>query len=173
MKDFDPTQTKPTLELDLSTEEFTKKLAEAPVFAKKSLVNARVATAGEKITTTLADGTQETVNSANEGDVIITNPGGEEYIIGDEKFTKRYEPTQEEGVYRAKGMARAFQNDTGRPIEIMAPWGEKQFGDTNCMVATTFDPDSPNEVSADRYIIGRQEFEDTYGPIEEVLADEV
>ncbi len=70
-------------------------------------------------------------------------------------------------------MARAFTNDTGRPIEIMAPWGEPQFGDADCKIATTFDPDKPDEISADRYIIGRQEFEDTYGPIEEVLADEV
>lgn len=76
-------------------------------------------------------------------------------------------------MYRAKGMARAFKNDTGAPIEIMAPWGELQQGDENCMIATVFDPDNPNEIGSDRYIIGSDEFAETYGPIEEVLADEV
>ena len=55
----------------------------------------------------------------------------------------------------------------------MAPWGEPQCGDENCMIATVFDPDNPNEIGADRYIIGADEFAETYGPIEEVLADEV
>lgn len=70
-------------------------------------------------------------------------------------------------------MARAVDNPTGQDIQIMAPWGELQFGGPDCKIATVFDPDNPNGVGPDRYIIGRQEFEDTYGPIEEVLADEV
>lgn len=41
------------------------------------------------------------------------------------------------------------------------------------MIATVFDPDNPYEVGSDRYIIGAAEFAETYGPIEEVLADEV
>ncbi|MEO5950690.1 MAG: PGDYG domain-containing protein [Candidatus Saccharimonadales bacterium] len=159
--------------LDLSTEEYTAKLAEAPVFAKKAEVHAVVAVGGEKIETVLANGIVETVNIANSGDAIITNPGGEQYIIPAETFTKRYEATTEEGVFRAKGMARALKNDTGAPIEITAPWGESQFGDENCLIATVFDPDSPDQIGSDRYIIGADEFADTYGPIEEVLADEV
>lgn len=161
------------MELDLSTAEYTAKLAEAPVFAKKAEVNATVAAGGEVVETILADGTRETTNTANPGDAIITNPGGEQYIIPAETFNKRYEITAEEGVFRAKGMARALRNDTGAPIEIMAPWGEPQFGDENCMIATVFDPDKPDEIGADRYIIGADEFADTYGPIEEVLVDEV
>lgn len=159
--------------LDLSTEEYTSKLAEAPVFAKKAEVSASIAHGGEVIETVLADGTIETTNTANPGDAIITNPGGEQYIIPAETFNKRYEATADEGVFRAKGMARAFKNDTGAPIEIMAPWGEPQYGDENCMIATVFDPDNPSEIGSDRYIIGADEFAETYGPIEEVLADEV
>lgn len=159
--------------LDLSTEEYTTKLAEAPVYAKKAEVNAVIASGGEVIETVLADGTKETTNTAGAGDAIITNPGGEQYIIPAETFNKRYEATSEDGVFRAKGMARAFKNDTGAPIEIMAPWGEPQFGDENCMIATVFDPDNPDHVGSDRYIIGAAEFAETYGPIEEVLADEV
>jgi hypothetical protein len=168
-----PTQPPQYEKVDLSTEEYTAKLAEAPVFAKKAEVSAVTATAGQEVRTVLANGSEETVNYAEEGDVIVTNPGGEQYILKPDNFAKRYEPTTEEGVFRAKGMARAFKNDTGAPVEIMAPWGEPQYGDENCMIATVFDPDNPNEIGADRYIIGADEFAETYGPIEEVLADEV
>lgn len=152
--------------LDLSTPEATEALAQAPIYEKKGVVHARPATPGEKIVTVLADGTEETTNVAGENQVVITNPGGEQYIIGAEKFASRYGATDEEGVFKAKGMARAVQNPTGGPIEIMAPWGEPQYGDAECMVATVYDPDQPDVVSDDRYIIGHQEFEDTYGLVE-------
>ncbi len=41
------------------------------------------------------------------------------------------------------------------------------------MIVAVFDPDNPSDVDSDRYIIGAEEFRDTYGPIEEVLADEI
>lgn len=159
-------------ELDLSTDEWTERLASAPVFAKKGVVQARQATPGEQVTTTLEDGTVETSNTANEGDVVITNPGGEQYIIGGEKFAGRYEATEEEGVFRAKGMARAVQNPTGADIEIMAPWGEPQYGGPDAMIATVFDPEQPDVVGDDRYIIGYEEFQTTYGPADEVLGSQ-
>ena len=168
-----PEQNLQKLELDLTTEEWTEKLAEAPVYAKKGVVEARILTEDEQLNTVLADGTVETSRTVPAGEVIVTNPGGEQYAIEREKFEKRYDTTTEEGVYRAKGMARAVDNPTGQDIQIMAPWGELQFGGPDCKIATVFDPDNPNGVGPDRYIIGRQEFEDTYGPIEEVLADEV
>lgn len=162
---------KQTREVDLSTNEWTERLANAPVFAKKGIVQARQAAPGERVTTTLADGTEETVNTANEGDVIITNPGGEQYIIGGEKFSSRYEATEEEGVFRAKGMARAVQNPTGSDIEITAPWGEVQRGGPDVMIATVFDPQQPELVGADRYLIGYAEFQETYAPYEEVYGN--
>lgn len=159
---------KQTQELDLSTSEWTARLKAAEVFAKKGTVQAREAVPGETITTTLADGTVETTNTAGEDQVIITNPGGEEYIIGKEKFAGRYEVTDEEGVFRAKGLARAIKNPTGGDIQVMAPWGELQFGGPDAMIATVFDAQNPDEVGPDRYIIGAKEFEDTYAPYEEV-----
>jgi hypothetical protein len=50
------------------------------------MVEARVATEREEITTTLVDGTVETVNTAEESDVVVTNPGGEKYVLKPEKF---------------------------------------------------------------------------------------
>lgn len=157
--------------LDLSTEQYTKLLAEAPVYAKKAIVEARQATEQEEVKTILADGTTETVNIAEAGDMILTNPGGEKYILKPEKFAKRYEAIDENGTYRAKGMARIAENPTGAPIEIVAPWGEKQVGALDCMIATPFDPEHPDEVGNDRYIIGHQEFVDTYGLASDVLGE--
>ena len=45
----------------------------------------------------------------------------------------------------------------------MAPWGAEQFGDSECLLATVYDPNNPDEIGKDRYIIGREEFLDTYG----------
>lgn len=156
-------------ELDLSTEEMTRRFAEAPVFAKKGMVKARVATEREEITTTLADGAVETVNTAEEGDVVVTNPGGEKYVLKPEKFAGRYEVTEEEGVFRAKGEVHAFENTTGEAVAVLAPWGEEQYGDPDCMLATVFDPENPDEIGTDRYIIARDEFLATYAPAVEVL----
>lgn len=155
--------------VDLSTEQYTQLLTEAPVYAKKAIVEARQATEREEVKTILADSTTETVNVAEPGDVIVTNPGGERYVLKSEKFAKRYEAIDDKGTYRAKGMARIVDNPTGMPIEIIAPWGEKQVGAVDCMVATPCDISQPGLVSNDRYIIGHQEFLDTYGLAAEVL----
>jgi hypothetical protein len=168
MTDPENTQEKAPRELDLSTSEWDARLKNAEVYAKKAIVQAREAVPGETITTTLADGTVETTNTAGENTVIITNPGGEQYIIGAEKFASRYEPTDTQGEYQATGLARAVKNPTGGEIQVMAPWGELQFGGPDAMIATVFDPLNPDEVSADRYIIGADEFKDTYATCEEV-----
>jgi hypothetical protein len=54
--------------LDLSTEEMTQRFAEAPIYAKSGVVEARIAEAEEEVTTVLEDGTVETVNTAQAGD---------------------------------------------------------------------------------------------------------
>jgi hypothetical protein len=161
---------KQTQELDLSTDEWTERLANAPVYAKKGIVQARQVAEREDVRTTLANGTEETVNVAEPGDVVVTNPGGERYVLKPDNFAKRYETTEEEGVFRARGMARAVENPTGTDIEIIAPWGEKQFGGADCLVATVFDPEQPDVIGSDRYIIGRQEFNATYAPYAEVYS---
>ena len=150
--------------LDLQTDYWTKTLAEAPIYKKFGKVNASVAQGGETIKTILADGTEETTNTTEEGDVIVTNPGGERYILKPDNFSKRYESTEEEGVFRAKGKARITPNTTGKPIKIKARWGEEQLGGPDALIATVYDSNRPDEVGADRYIIGRDEFNATYVP---------
>jgi hypothetical protein len=49
---------------------------------------------------------------------------------------------------------------------ITAPWGETMRGEPNAWLANVYDPENPGELSSNRYIIGAQEFADTYGPDE-------
>jgi ADP-ribose pyrophosphatase YjhB (NUDIX family) len=153
-------------ELDLAADELTALLAEAPVYRKTGLVRIRPAVAGETITTVLADGTVETVNTAGENQYVIEAASGEEYIIDADRLD-RYEATEEPGVFRAKGMVRAIDNPTGRPIEITAPWGEKQYGKRDCKLAVVYDPAQPEVVGTDRDIIGAEEFAGTYGLVDD------
>jgi hypothetical protein len=166
------------LELDLNslpmTELFSKAevyyLANAGKYAKHAEVQVRPAAPGEEVITVLEDGSVETTNTAKDNQFVITNPGGEQYLIDAEKFMQRYQPTDQEGIFKARGAVRAFRNQTGRSIEITAPWGKPQYGDEECMLATPYDPEKPDEVGSDRYIIGREEFEETYSPAEQQAA---
>lgn len=147
--------------IDRKSPEIMTALSNASVFRKQGQVRAHRAEVGEQITTTLASGSKETVNTANEGDWVVTNPSGEQYIISREKFESRYEPTDEDGVYRAKGHCRAIVNPFGKPIEIMASWGEPQTGDERCMIADTCDENGEN-MGGEPYLIDADAFAETY-----------
>jgi len=146
--------------VDRKSTEIMTALTEAPVFKKQGRVQARPAKPGEEITTVLEGGAKETVNKAAEGDWIVTNPGGEQYIIGEKKFLGRYEETDESGVYAAKGFCRAIPNPFGVPIEIMASWGSPQTGDERCMIADTCD--AIGTVDGEPYLIDADAFAVTY-----------
>lgn len=152
------------LSVDRNAPEIMDALASARIFKKYGTVQARPALAGEVITTVLADGTTETKNTANEDDWIVTNPGGEFYIIPEAKFLARYEPTEEEGIYDAKGLIRAIPNPYGQSVEIMASWGELQVGASDCWFADVCDDEgTPN---GSPYLIAAEAFAQTYKPHE-------
>lgn len=151
--------------VDRKAPEVMAALAEAPIFKKQGLVKARPALPGEKIVTKLASGAEETVNTAGEDDLVMTNPSGEEYIISRQKFLGRYEETSESGVYSAKGYCRAIRNPFSKPIEIMAEWGEPQQGDQNCMIADTCDAEG--KLTGEPYIIEDKAFQETYKQVSE------
>ncbi|WP_433242509.1 PGDYG domain-containing protein [Streptosporangium sp. CA-135522] len=147
--------------VNLKSAQMTEQFAASAVFRKKAVVGVRDAREGEKIHTVLADGTKETVNKAKKGDKIITNPRGEEYIITAENFAKRYDDIGE-GMARAKGTVRAFQNPVGKPVTIDAPWGERMDGDRNAWFMMAVDPKKTQVMTDDRYIIGSREFREDY-----------
>ncbi|MDD4062445.1 MAG: PGDYG domain-containing protein [Candidatus Pacebacteria bacterium] len=146
--------------IDRKSPEIIKSLSEAPIYKKQGFVEARKAEIGEEIFTILEDGTKETVNKANDGDWIVTNPAGEQYIVSGPKFKERYSATEEDNKYEAKGYVRAINNPFNKPIEIMASWGEAQVGDENCLIVDTCDENG--KCGGEPYIIAKSAFEATY-----------
>ena len=151
-------------QIDRKSPDIMRALASAPVFKKQGRVEARPATIGEEIMTTLENGAKETMNKAGEGDWIMTNPGGEQYVISEKKFLGRYEATDEIGVYSAKGYCRAILNPFGKPIEIMASWGSPQTGDERCLIADTCD--ASGKTDGEPYLIDADAFAQTYEQVE-------
>jgi len=154
------------IKIDRHDEKIMSGLKNASVYRKQGEVRARIALGGEVVTTKLADGTTETKNTAKTGDAIITNPGGEEYIVGAEKFGKRYEPKEgegNEGIFVATGHCKAIDNPWEQPITMMASWGEMQNGQRDCKIADTYDVGT-HTLGGEPYIIGSTEFAQTYRP---------
>lgn len=95
------------------------------LYAKTARIQAREGVVGEEIVTKMADGHTETVNRVkSEGDMVATNPNGEQYIIDAATFKKKYEvdpanPAQ----YRPKGGAQQFLF-LKEDVQFTAPWGE-------------------------------------------------
>jgi hypothetical protein len=150
-----------TVKLDVQTPDFTVAFASAPLADKQGTVLARQVTETETIVTIVNGVFAETTNTAYPDDFVITNPNGEEYILQAANFLKRYKPTGLSGVYQARGTIRFIDNPTGASIEIIAPWGEPQFGEADCLLAVTVE-DENDSISGDRYIIERKAFEATY-----------
>lgn len=153
------------MQVDRKDLEILGALARATIYKKQGTVLARPGVVGERIVTILKsdDGKVETENVVGDGDWVITNPSGEQYVINEKKFLGRYEETGEEGVYAAKGYCRAIANPFGEPIEITASWGEPQFGDENCMIADVCDVDG--NMDGEPYLIDGDAFAHTYAPV--------
>ncbi len=138
------------------------------LFRKYKKVYARKAAEGEEIITVTNDGV-ETSNTANEGDYVIKNQTGaqEMYIIGGEKFNKRYrllgEAEEEFSEYQPIGkvigleLTPAMLTELGFQSEFvfMAPWGEKMVAKQGDYLVS---PPGFEEV----YRIARKEFFETY-----------
>ena len=184
--------------INLNTEEYTNKFAQAAIYAKKGIIKAVQITEeglkagayadkdvrfddekGQYVIDTYVmreipvEGKGGCVRSAEledtriveVGEWIATNPKAWEtdrdnnYAIPDATFQKRYEPTDEPGVYRAKGMARIIQNDTGDSVEIEAPWGGPQNGDAKCYFCAPYYKEDPDNLAeGDRYILSENDF---------------
>lgn len=149
--------------LDIHSDAITQAFKDkGKVYRKNALVTAEKVEVETEVVTVVGDGFVETTNTAYVGDLIVTNPDGERYILEDSKFRGRYEETDNPGVFRAKGFILAIDNPTGEDIEILAPWGAPQFGDLHCALALTLEDAEDKTVGDDRYIIERAAFLNTY-----------
>ena len=128
-------------------------------FEKFTKIKARPAQPGEVVETITADG-KETMNTANEGDFVVSNLGGsgEEYILGGDKLAKRYKEIGN-GIYQATGECRGVTYN-GPETSFQASWGQPMVLKPGDMIVT------PLPQKGEVYRIARQEFESTYKPIE-------
>ena len=127
-------------------------------FEKFTKIKARPAQPGEVIETITADG-KETMNTANEGDFVVSNLGGsgEEYILSGDKLAKRYKEVGD-GIYQATGECRGVTY-SGPETSFQASWGQPMVLKPGDMIVT------PLPQKGEVYRIARQEFESTYRPI--------
>ena len=96
-------------------------------FVKAIPVTARKAVEGEQIVTTVKDKDAntftETVNVAQKGDWIVTNVGGESYIVTNQNFHKLYGEDEKEGtripISTPRKLIKIQHN-----VSFEAPWGE-------------------------------------------------
>lgn len=144
------------------TQEYVEKRLKAgekpDLYAKTARISARPGKVGEEIVTKMQNGHVETRNTIQKkGDMVATNPGGEQYIIDAETFQKRYEvdpanPKQ----YRPKGGAQEFLPATER-LRFLAPWGEWMDIQAGGVLNIS------GRAKGDIYGIQATEFADTYG----------
>ena len=128
--------------------------------AKFARIKARQGKVGEEIVTVMQDGHEETRNvveldeKTGEPGWIVTNPGGEEYIITDANFKKKYEVDPEnEKQYKPKG-GPVMSVKTDEDISFVAPWGEEmRIKKGGALIVNSRD---------DIYGIQEKEFNDTY-----------
>ena len=128
--------------------------------AKFARIQARQGEVGEEIVTRMANGLEETRNSVKldeetgEPGWVVTNPDGEQYIVGDSVFKKRYEVDPENPAqYKPKG-APVLSAQLDEHIEFTAPWGE--IMKIECGGSLILG--GPNDI----YGIQKDEFEHTY-----------
>ena len=127
-------------------------------YAKFARITARPGIVGEEIVTNTSEGIETKNTIEEEGDMVVTNPDGEEYIIKSAIFTKRYEATEVPGVYKPKGGPQQFIQ-IEEPISFIAPWGQEMNIAADGYLNVT-NPD-------DLYGIQPQEFAETYALCDE------
>lgn len=144
-------------EVDLNSSKFDEVFEDAPSYVKNAEVNARQIKPGEEQTVrTELDATE---SDAKVGDWIVTNPGGESYVVKNDVFQNAYQPTSEDGVFVSVGVpVKAVKINEN--IVFMAPWGSEEGVKAGGFIVERSD-------NGERYGIEREAFLDTYEEVEE------
>lgn len=129
--------------------------------AKFARIHARQGKIGEEVITKMANGLEETRNTVKadektgEAGWIVTNPDGEEYIVEDSTFKKKYEIDPENpDQYKPKGGPVLALREIDEDIEFEAPWG----GAMKIEEGGSLILGGPDDI----YGIQKAEFENTY-----------
>lgn len=134
--------------------------AQVKPYAKFARIKARQGVVGEAVETKMANGLSETKNivgideKTNQPDWIVTNPSGEEYLVKDSNFQKKYEVfDKENGIYKPKGGVQMFIQ-IPEDISFTAPWGEEM----NVSAGGYLNITNPKDI----YGVQEKEFHETY-----------
>jgi hypothetical protein len=119
---------------------------------KTALVQAEVVPTGTQVTTRMKNGLVETHNVAKgDNTMLVTNPDGEQYLVGSEKFSKRYDARGD--LYSPKSSpVKTIQ--VREDVSFTAPWGEEMKIARGGVLV--------NAGENDIYGIQREEFANTY-----------
>ena len=137
----------------------------AKYFIKKAVVNVRPAIVGEEVityikdknTNALIEETRQIVKEENL--VIITNPGGENYLVKKDIVENNYVKGDKEGDYIAKAKPRKVI-EIDENISFTAPWGETM----NLQAGAWLNIDNMDKI----YGINPEEFYETHIPYIEI-----
>lgn len=73
---------------------------------------------------TIVAGEKETSNTAKKGDIIVSGPLGEKYVIRKEKFAKLYVGNIGGPVTPEQGTRMVAKYDGNTTLDFRAPWGD-------------------------------------------------
>lgn len=108
----------------------------------------------QQVVTVPQDG-PETTNTAQPGDVVISGPSQEKYVIKDEDFNELYQGGMGGTVVPVEEPRQVAQYQGNQEVTFTAPWGKS-------MVLKPGDYLVKDPVKTGYYRIARQEFEATY-----------
>ena len=115
---------------------------------------------GEEIVTKLANGLEETRNTVKMDDKtgepgwVVTNPDGEQYIVDDSTFKRKYEIDPENPAQYKPVGGPVLSCQLNEHIEFKAPWGENMKIECGGSLILS----GKNDI----YGIQKDEFEHTY-----------
>lgn len=114
-----------------------------------------VSSTEQPVVTVTSDG-KETQNVAAQGDIIMSGPSRENYVVKSAKFPKLYQGDVG-GVVMPEQSPRLVATYTGKePVQFTAPWGESMVLKPGDYLVKDGD--------AGYYRIAKVEYEQTYNP---------
>lgn len=140
----------------------TRRVHARPVLLGETVLTAPLATIGERVCKISETSQIVTMDHVTRGDMVVTNPDGEEYIVKGSKFAKIYTHIGN-GVYLPQGEVKPFVT-TIADICFKASWGELQFAPKGSKLCVA----DMNDI----YSVTDIAFESTYERVQNVHANE-
>lgn len=122
------------------------------------------------VDTLLPDGSIETRNMAEVGDWLVTNPGGETYVVSADTFKATYELVEND-IYRSVSKPRLIGSPVLSPARMAfrANWGLLYGKRGDFFMLSTQQTKDGEIVATPTYIINRQALIETYASAFELM----